>query len=83
MFAPVWVSHCDKKLVYALLDTQSDTTFILEEAHEALGLNGPDTKHLLSAMLSENQTVDSKRISVLIVHGHNIDLKIQLPTAFM
>ena len=70
-------------LVYALLDTQSDTTFILEDTREALGLDGPDTKLLLSTMLSRNQAVDSKRISGLMVRGHNSDLKIQLYTAFM
>ena len=86
MIVPVWVSHCDKpeneRLVYALLDTQSDTTFILDDTREALGLDGPDTKLLLSTMLSKNQAVDSKRISGLMVRGHNSDSKIQLPTAF-
>ena len=39
--------------------TQSGTTFILEETREALELDGPDTKLLLSIALSNNQTVDS------------------------
>ena len=80
MIVPVWVSHCDKpeneRLVYALLDTQSDMTFILEDTQEALGLDGSDTKLLLSTMLAKNQAVDSKRISGLMVRGHNSDSKI-------
>ena len=43
MVVPVFVSHIDnpesEKLVYALLDTQSDTTFILKSTCGDLGLS--------------------------------------------
>ena len=44
MVVPVYVSHQDapnkEVLVYALLDTQSDTTFIQEDIQEELGIEG-------------------------------------------
>jgi hypothetical protein len=44
MVVPVYLSHCDspdnERLVYALLDTQSDTTFILDRTYDALGMSG-------------------------------------------
>ena len=44
LILPVYVSHEDspdkERLVYALLDSQSDTTFILEDTSRFLGLSG-------------------------------------------
>ena len=44
MIVPVWLSHCNKpeveRFVYALLDTQSDITFILEDTSAAFDLKG-------------------------------------------
>ncbi|CAC5383579.1 unnamed protein product [Mytilus coruscus] len=63
MIVPVYVSHSDdpvnEGLVYALLDTQSDTTFVLDETRRALGLSGTDVKLSLSTMHAENHIVDS------------------------
>lgn len=53
---PVWVSMMKEPdretLVYALLDTQSDTTFILEEAADSLNAKGEQVKLRLSTMAS-------------------------------
>lgn len=61
MIVPVYVSHRDKpdqeRLVYALLDTQSDTAFILEDTYRELGLPGTTVKLLLSTMYAENEVV--------------------------
>ncbi|XP_022102427.1 uncharacterized protein LOC110985605 [Acanthaster planci] len=86
MIVPVWVSHSDtpnqERLVYALLDTQSDTTFILDDTCDALGLDGPKVQLLLSTMFSSNQRVESRKIRGLQVRGYDSNLRITLPTAY-
>lgn len=58
MTTSVYVSHSDRsdqeRLVYVLLDTQSDTTFILEDTYRKLGLSGTEVKLLLSTMDARN-----------------------------
>lgn len=64
MIVPVYVSHSDRpdqeRLVNALLDTQLDTTFILEDTYRELGLSRTTAKLLLSTMYAENQVVESE-----------------------
>ena len=54
MIVPMYVSHCDnpnnEKLVYALLDIQSGTIFILETTCNAFGVKGTEAKLSLSTM---------------------------------
>ncbi|CAC5418068.1 unnamed protein product [Mytilus coruscus] len=63
MIVPVYLSHTDNQqheiLVNALLDTQSDTTFILDNTRQTLGLSGADVKLSLSTMHSQNSIVHS------------------------
>ncbi|XP_052071218.1 uncharacterized protein LOC127709652 [Mytilus californianus] len=86
MIVPVYVSHSDdpenERLVYALLDTQSDTTFVLDETRRALGLSGTDVKLSLSTMHAENHIVDSRKIKGLMVRGFDSEVKIPLPNVF-
>ena len=86
MVLPVWVSHCDRPeletLVYALLDTQSDTTFILDETCDATGVHGPAGKLALATMSANNQRVNSKKIKRLVVPGFNCRDTLHLPVAF-
>lgn len=86
MIVPVYVSHTsdpsNERLVYALLDTQSDTTFILEDTYRALGLSGNSVKLSLSTMHSENTLIDSCKIGGLMVRGYDSKLKIPLPPAY-
>ncbi len=69
MIVPVWVSHeqnCEEEiLVYALLDTQSDTTFVLSGVSEALNAPGVDTRLMLSTMSAQNHVTDSTRVKGL------------------
>ncbi|CAG2211710.1 unnamed protein product [Mytilus edulis] len=80
MIVPVYLSHTDNQqheiLVYALLDTQSDTTFILDNTRQTLGLSGTDVKLSLSTMHSQNSIVDSCKIDGLIVRAYDSDMKI-------
>ncbi|XP_060081071.1 uncharacterized protein LOC132560422 [Ylistrum balloti] len=83
---PVYISHCDnpgrEKLAYALLDTQSDTTFFLEDTCRSLGISGMYVKLLLSTMYAENRVVDSRKVKGLAVRGFNSSLSIPLPDTF-
>lgn len=86
MIVPVYVSHCDsperERLVYALLDTQSDTTFILEDTQKALGVSGTDVKLSLSTMYAANKVVTSVKVKGLMVRGINDGPRISLPNAY-
>ena len=86
MIVPVYLSHCDtpekEVLVYALLDTQSDTTFVLHDTCSVLGLSGIDVKLSLSTMHAENRVVNSQKIKGLSVRGLNNSLRISLPDAY-
>lgn len=57
MIVPVWLSTENAPdseiLTYAFLDTQSDTSFILEETAKDLNLQGKPIKLSLSTMASE------------------------------
>ncbi|CAC5387607.1 unnamed protein product [Mytilus coruscus] len=72
----------NERLVYALLDTQSDTTFVLDETRRALGLSETDVKLSLSTMHAENHIVDSRKIKGLMVRGFDSEVKIPLPNVF-
>jgi hypothetical protein len=86
MIVPVWISHKNRpateRLVYALLDTQSDTTFVLDETCDALGLEGQSVKLSLSTMCAKDQLIDSRRVDGLLVRGYDSDLKMSLPTTY-
>ena len=74
MIVPVYVSHNTfpqhEVLVYALLDTQSDSSFILKETADSLHVSGHKFNLKLSTMLSENAVIDSDRIEGLCVRGY-------------
>ncbi|XP_033725905.1 uncharacterized protein LOC117315432 [Pecten maximus] len=73
MIVPVWISTDDTPtqeiLTYALLETQSDTTFILDDTAAALKVSNQPAKLSLSTMTSQNTIIDSTRISNLRVRG--------------
>ena len=85
MIVPVYLSTLespdDEVLVYALLDTQSDTTFILEEVGEKLETNSIPTKLRLSTMTSTS-TIDCNRFSNLQIRGIHSHETIPLPTTY-
>ncbi|XP_078321623.1 uncharacterized protein LOC111100747 [Crassostrea virginica] len=73
MIVPVWVSAQDNPsheiLTYALLDTQSDTTFILDETAAALHTKAQPIRLSLSTMTSQHTIINSSRIQNLRVRG--------------
>ena len=75
MIVPVWLSHASnpgsERLVYALLDDQSDTTFITETVLNHLGVSGPQTNLLLSTMHATDELIKRRKIGGLIVQDFN------------
>ena len=86
MIVPVWLSHASnpgsERLVYALLDDQSDTTFITETVLNHLGVSGPQTNLLLSTMHATDELIKTRKIGGLIVQDFNRQVTLQLPKAF-
>ena len=86
MVVPVYVKHShnpdQELLTYALLDTQSDTSFVTDDVAQCLGVEGVDTTLCLSTMTSENMHIQCKKIKGLSVRGYNCDTVIQLPPVF-
>ena len=83
---PVWISTVDKPdneiLIYTLLDTQSDSTFILKDTSDALNVQSEEVKLKLSTMTAKHTIIQSSRISGLQVRGFNSDLRISLPPTY-
>ena len=86
MIVPVWLSHrgnqSNERLVYALLDDQSDTTFVRDEALRSLGISGPETHLLLSTMHATDKLIKTMRIEDLVIQDFSRQVTLQLPKAF-
>ncbi|XP_035525621.1 uncharacterized protein LOC118333908 [Morone saxatilis] len=83
---PVWLSSRTQPeqevLVYALLDSQSDTTFILSDVAEVLEAKKEQVKLKLSTMTTRTTVVSSQRVNNLQVRGFYTDKKISLPPVY-
>nr|XP_055049264.1 uncharacterized protein LOC129434357 [Misgurnus anguillicaudatus] len=83
---PVWLSSATQPaqelLVYALLDSQSDTTFVLSEVAEALEASKEQVNLKLSTMTSRTTIVSSQKLSNLQVRGFYSGKKISLPPTY-
>ena len=86
MVVPVFLSHRDnpdrEELIYAMLDTQSDATFVTERTARVLGLKGKNIHLSLSTMTTNDEIVKCCKYSNLAVRGYNSEIKIALPQAF-
>lgn len=82
---PVWLSStcqpAEEILVYALLDSQSDTTFVLSEVAEALEASKQQVKLKLSTMTSRTTVVSAQRVNNLQVRGFYSGKKDSLTTS--
>lgn len=86
MIVPVWISTqgnpvCEV-LTYALLDTQSDTRFILDETAAALNAKLEPVRLSLSTMTSQHTIIDSNKINDLVVRGFNSKDSISINVAY-
>ncbi|KAK7880700.1 hypothetical protein WMY93_032666 [Mugilogobius chulae] len=86
MIVPVWVSSVqspsEEHLVYALLDTQSDNTFVSERLSNQLQVNSHPVNLKLTTMLGAPTMVKSRKVSGLRVRGYTSVIKIDLPTSY-
>lgn len=86
MIVPVWLSTGNnpkaEKLLYALLDTQSDTTFIDQELSHLLHADATPVKLQLTTMSGRDTVVESQKVSGLRVRGHNSTILVDLPYAY-
>lgn len=86
MIVPVWVSSaanpCQEKLVYALLDTQSDTAFIDQDVSCELQAEVSPVKLKLTTMMGKNTVVNSGRVFDLLVRGYSSATVIKLSHAY-
>ena len=86
MIVPVWVSTTDQPnqeiLVYALLDTQSDTSFILEDTAAALSVQRTPVQLKLSTMTTTDCTVRCDSIKGLQVRGFSSHVLISISRAY-
>ena len=83
---PVWVSTLDRpddeKLVYALLDTQSDTTFVSQDISDLLQAKSEPVRLKLTTMTSRDIMVPCQRVTGLSVRGFSSTMRIGLPAAY-
>ena len=86
MIVPVWLHHKDNPerevLVYALLDDQSDTTFVSQSARDNIGAKVPETQLSLSTMHADSKIIQSHRVDGLVIDDLQRDTQIRLPRTF-
>ena len=86
MILPLWLNHASnpqtERLVYTLLDDQSDTTFVTDTVLYNLGVSGPETKLLLSTMHATDELIKSRKIGGLIMEDFKQQVTLPLPKAF-
>lgn len=85
MIVPVWVRHTDKPndecLVYAVLDDQSNVSFMSEKLRDKLKVEGTTTNLLLTTMHGSSN-VESKKVRGLEILDFHKEHVIQLPVTF-
>ena len=86
MIVPVYVYHKSnprkQKMVYALLDSQSNTSFILDSTCHSLSISGLPLVLTLSTMSAEHQKINCHKVSGLVVQGVGSSVSIELPPCF-
>ena len=86
MIVPVYISHCSNParevLTYAMLDGQSDSSFITEGTAKTLGLMGKEVRLSLSTMTASDRVVKCTRFAGLEVRSYDGEQKIALPQLY-
>ncbi len=86
MIVPVWLSSqndpVSEKLVYALLDTQSDTVFIEYAVSQSLKVDSCPVTLKLTTMVGKDSLISSERVSGLRVRGFNSTVVPDRPPAY-
>lgn len=86
MMMPVWLSSTTDPereiLVYALLDTMSDATFVAEPAVHQLETHGKPTTLSITTIAAEGDEIACVQYSHLCVRGYNSNEKIKINRAY-
>lgn len=86
MIVPVWVSSKEyptkETLTYAILDTQSNATFVLEEIARSVTGRCTPVRLKLATMTSSSCLVDTYAVSELMVRGISSSKRIKIPTSY-
>lgn len=86
MIVPVWVSTernpAFEKLVYALLDTQSDTVFVDRDLSNKLQADSCPVRLKLTTMTAKDVVMPSEKVSGLKVRGFSSPVVLNLPPAY-
>lgn len=86
MVIPMWVSSKNnpttEKLVNALLDSQSDTTFIDQEVSDGLDADKLRVKLKLTTMSGKDTVITSESVSGLRVRGYSSAIQVNLPVTY-
>ena len=86
MIVPVWVSSRAnsgvKTLTYAMLDSQSTTSFITEDLADKVSGESVPTKLKMSTMTCINKELKCRKVLDLTVHGYDGSEIIHLPPTF-
>lgn len=85
MILPVWIHHKNdpnrRVKAYAVLDDQSDTCFVTDDAINELGVTGPVIKLELGTMHAIEK-IDTQRIDGLVVSRFDGKVDIPLPKVY-
>ena len=72
---PVYASHVNnpqkEELMYALLDTQSEISYITSKVCDRLDIKGAETHLNLSTLALDNEIIHCKQITGLQLRGHD------------
>ena len=86
MIVPVYLRNLyephKETLLYAMLDSQSDATFISERALKSVGAKSKTTQILISTITSQDKTVNCSKCDHLAVRGYGSNIVIPLPAVF-
>lgn len=86
MIVPVWVAHKDnlesEVLVYALLDTQSNASFVLDQTCATLKCPTEPTNLELTTMTSAKTSIRCNKVQDLVVRGLRDGKRIVLPMCY-
>ena len=86
LFMPVYVSSASdpskEELVYAMLDTMSDTSFLTDSVMDTLELETQDSVLTLTTLTSTRSTVNCRRYSDLRVRAADSDQVVRVPLVY-
>ena len=86
MVVPVHVNHVGNPsndvIIYAMIDTQSDCSFITDDTARKLGIAGREVQLSLSTMTTTSKIIKCRRYNGLQIRGLNRSIKIDLPSVY-